>query len=112
MAVDPNGNIQDIGTVTSDSMGHFEKAWKPPVEGTYKILASFAGDDSYWSSADQTALGVTASSPGGQMEPEKPAAEQPIAEAQLITIEIAIIAAIVVAAVIGVAAYWLLKKRS
>ena len=58
-AVDPNGNIQDIGTVTSDSMGHFKTAWTPPVTGTYTILASFAGDESYWSSAAQTALLVT-----------------------------------------------------
>src|SRR4030065_718263 len=59
MAVDANGNVQDIGIVTTDSMGHYEVLWKPPVEGTYKVLATFAGDESYWSSNAETALGVT-----------------------------------------------------
>src|SRR4030066_2536343 len=62
MAVDPNGNIEDIGTVTSDSLGHFETGWTPPVEGTYKILANFAGTESYWASAAETALLVTQAS--------------------------------------------------
>ena len=33
-------------------------AWTPPNEGTYKIIASFAGDDSYGSSASATAVSV------------------------------------------------------
>ncbi|MFB3889271.1 MAG: PQQ-binding-like beta-propeller repeat protein [Candidatus Bathyarchaeia archaeon] len=50
-AVDPNGNTQEIGTVTSDASGNFGFAWTPPVEGTYKVMATFAGSNSYDSSS-------------------------------------------------------------
>jgi PQQ-like domain len=58
-ALDENGNPTDIGTVTTDAYyGTFEKAWTPPAEGTYKIIASFTGDDSYGSSGAATAISV------------------------------------------------------
>jgi outer membrane protein assembly factor BamB len=59
-AKDPNGNIQDIGTVTSDSNGLFHKLWQPPVPGEYIILAEFEGSLSYGGSSAATAIGVTA----------------------------------------------------
>jgi outer membrane protein assembly factor BamB len=58
-AIDSNNNAINIGTViTSPYYGTFEMAWTPPNEGTYKIIASFAGDDSYASSASSTAISV------------------------------------------------------
>ena len=58
-AIDSSGNAVDIGTVTTSAYyGTFEMAWTPPNEGTYKIIASFAGDDSYGSSASATAVSV------------------------------------------------------
>ena len=70
-AIDPNGNVVDVGTVTTDSLGHFELLWTPSTIGTYKVLASFAGDDSYWSSSAETALAVTAApqANGGTEQP-------------------------------------------
>jgi WD40 repeat protein len=59
-AVDPNGNMQTIGTVTSDVNGLYKKMWTPPVAGEYTILAIFDGSASYGSSYAATALGVTA----------------------------------------------------
>jgi hypothetical protein len=60
-ALDSNGNAIDIGTVTTDGYyGTFNKAWIPPAEGDYKIIASFAGDDSYGSSGAATAISVGA----------------------------------------------------
>jgi len=57
-AIDPNGNIQDIGTVTTNGYyGTFSKAWTPTLEGDYQIIASFKGDDSYGSSG--AAIGIT-----------------------------------------------------
>jgi len=47
LAIDPNGNTENLGTVTSDMSGKYQLAWSPPVPGTYKITATFAGDDSY-----------------------------------------------------------------
>jgi outer membrane protein assembly factor BamB len=55
-AIDPNGNTQDIGTVTSDINGLYKKSWTPPVEGAYTIIATFAGTASYGNSYAETAL--------------------------------------------------------
>jgi hypothetical protein len=58
-AIDENGTVTDLGTVTSSGYyGTFEKAWAPASVGTYKIIASFASDDSYGSSAAATAVTV------------------------------------------------------
>lgn len=58
IAYDPNGNIQDIGTVTTDAGGLFKKLWTPPVPGEYTIVAFFEGSASYGASEARTAIGV------------------------------------------------------
>ena len=58
-AIDPNGNTQDIGTVTSDMSGMFKKMWTPPVPGEYTVIASFEGSESYYASYAETAIGVS-----------------------------------------------------
>ncbi|MFB3889529.1 MAG: PQQ-binding-like beta-propeller repeat protein [Candidatus Bathyarchaeia archaeon] len=62
-AIDPNGNFQNIGTVTSDMGGSFGIEWVPPVEGKYQITATFAGSDSYGSSFATTYLSVGPAAP-------------------------------------------------
>ncbi len=62
LALDPNGNVEDLGTVTSDMSGKYQLSFTPPVSGTYKITATFAGDGSYGSSWDETGLIVSAAS--------------------------------------------------
>jgi len=57
-AVDPNGNSQTIGTTTSDIGGSYGLSWTPPVEGTYQVMATFAGTNSYGSSYATTYLTV------------------------------------------------------
>ncbi len=49
-ATDPNGNYQDIGYITSNSLGNFALTWKPPVPGMYTVTASFDGTESYYGS--------------------------------------------------------------
>ena len=54
-AISSNGTAIPIGTVTSDSNGDFSYQWTPPAAGDYKVVATFAGDDSYfdsWASTD------------------------------------------------------------
>ena len=46
-AIDPNGNFQNIGVVTSDVGGTYGLSWTPPVEVKYQITATFAGTNSY-----------------------------------------------------------------
>ncbi|MGE5532943.1 MAG: PQQ-binding-like beta-propeller repeat protein [Bacillota bacterium] len=56
--IDPNGNTYVIGTTTTDANGVFATVYKPPVPGTYKVFATFAGSDSYWQSSSETAFNV------------------------------------------------------
>jgi len=141
-AIDSDGTVYDLGTVTTNGYyGTFSYAWTPPDEGTYEIIASFNGDDSYGSSAAATAVAVgPAPSPSAPIEPEptepeptepeptepeptepepteptepEPTEPEPTepTEAPFITIEIAIIAAVVIAIIIGIASFWALRRR-
>jgi outer membrane protein assembly factor BamB len=56
--LDPNGNVYDIGTVTSDSTGLFKLLWEPLVPGEYTVIAQFPGSEGYWPSYAETAVGV------------------------------------------------------
>ncbi len=53
-AVDSNGNLQEIGTATSDTSGKYGIVWTPPIEGAYHVTATFEGSNSYWGSSDTT----------------------------------------------------------
>ncbi len=101
-AVDPNGNVIDIGTVTSDSDGMFKKTWTPSSEGEYTVYATFDGSNSYYGSYAETAISVVAA-------PASPAVPTPIANPpyELYTIGSAI--AVIVA--IAIVAVLLLRKR-
>jgi len=102
--ITPDGSFDRIGTARSDGYGMFSYMWEPENEGTYTIIVTFEGSDSYWPSYAQTAVGVgPAPTPAGPIEPEAPTG--------LTTTEIAIIAAVVVVAIAGIAAYWILRKR-
>ena len=58
-AMDTDGNAIDIGTATTEAYyGTFSFAWTPDNPGTYTIIASFGGDDSYGSSGASTAIVV------------------------------------------------------
>jgi len=73
-ALDPNNNFVHIGTATSDITGNFGYAFTPEVPGTYQIIATFAGSESYGSSFAQTYIQVDAA-PEASPPPEYP---QPI----------------------------------
>jgi len=52
--VDPNNNTGTIGTAISDITGQYSYSFTPPVPGVYKIIATFGGSHSYFSSTSQT----------------------------------------------------------
>ena len=139
-ALDSTGDYIDLGTVTSDGYyGTFCLAWTPD-EGTYQIIASFAGDDSYGSSSATTYVTVgPAASASVPIEPEEPTPEQPtpeeptpeqptpetptpeqptteepeptVTEQPLISAELAIVIAVIAACIIGAVAYVAFRKR-
>ncbi|MEJ2243676.1 MAG: PQQ-binding-like beta-propeller repeat protein [Candidatus Bathyarchaeota archaeon] len=100
-AYDSNGGMEDLGYVTSDGSGLYTKMWTPENEGEYKIVATFEGSKSYWTSYAETAIGVGAVSSGTPIEPEIP----------IFTTEVAIVLIVAVAAIVGVAAYVMLKRK-
>ena len=104
-AIGSDGSYVDIGTTTTDGYyGTFGIAWTPTEEGTYKIIASFEGDDSYGSSAAATTISV-GPEPAEPVTPDEPA-EAPA----YTTIELAIIAAVIVVAILVIYTLYTVKK--
>ncbi|NLE03416.1 MAG: hypothetical protein GX638_01250, partial [Crenarchaeota archaeon] len=60
--IDENGQSTVIGEVTSDIGGSYGIQWSPPAQGTYQILAEFAGTESYGNSYATTYLSVASAS--------------------------------------------------
>ena len=61
--VDANGNYRELGKTTSDADGFYSLNWKPDIDGTYTVYASFAGSESYWPSHAVTAFAVDPAHP-------------------------------------------------
>jgi len=103
-AIAADNTVTDIGTTTTNGYyGTFSKAWTPPAEGTYQIIATFAGDDSYGSSSASTAVSVGTAPPTVQ-----PPTTQPDNTGLLY----GILTAVVIAIIIGLIAVALaLRKR-
>ncbi len=106
-AVDSNGNYEDLGTVTTDGYyGIFTKTWTPPIEGDYKIIASFAGDDSYGSSSAATTMSVNTAAQANTT----PAQAQATPD-YTITIVGSALAVIIVVAIVGVIMILIFRRR-
>ena len=103
--LDPNGNVYDIGTVTTDANGCYSLMWEPPVPGKYTVQASYAGSESYWPSHAETAFGVTEAPAATPMPTAEPAS---IADMYIVPGIIGIIIAIVV---VGLVLILMLRKR-
>ncbi len=90
-------DVIDLGTVTTNGYyGTFSFAWEPPEEGTYTIVATFEGDESYGSSAAATAITVGPAPP----TPEYPT---PTDYMPMLTIlAVAVVIAIIIVAVLVV----------
>jgi hypothetical protein len=82
--IDPNGNGVDIGTVTSDADGMYVLPYTPRDTGTYKVIATFEGSESYFTSYGTTYFTVVAApSPSvtSLPTPPTPPTETPIVTA-------------------------------
>jgi uncharacterized protein YfaS (alpha-2-macroglobulin family) len=54
--IDPNGNTYTLGTTTSDITGHYSYTFTPTIPGTYRIIATFGGSNSYYGSTAETVM--------------------------------------------------------
>ena len=104
--VDSNGNYRTIGTTTSNADGFFSYNWKPDIEGTYNVVATFAGSESYWPSRAETSFVVDPSPATASPYPE---IVLPPTEMYLMGATAAIIVAI---AIVGVLLALMLRKRA
>ena len=80
---DPNGNFQDYGYTCTDMSGNFAFPFEPEVEGTYQIIATFEGSESYTRSQATTYLAVDEAP---EPFPNVPTAEEIAADAAQRTI--------------------------
>jgi hypothetical protein len=100
--LDPNGNVYDVATATSDVDGFFKTSFIPQVPGEYTISASFAGSESYWPSDAKTAINVEQAPEATPGPTPTPAS---MTDTYLTGSTIAVIAAI------AVVAFLLLRKK-
>ena len=56
--IDPNNNVYEVGTTTSDANGAYKMTFTPPVPGEYTLIATFPGSESYYGSSAATAFSV------------------------------------------------------
>jgi outer membrane protein assembly factor BamB len=104
-AIGSDGSVYDLGSVTTNGYyGTFGMSWTPPAEGTYEVIASFAADDSYGSSAASTMVTV-GPAPAPIQFPEQTAP----ADYTLTIVGAAV--AIIIAVVIAVAAAVLILRK-
>ncbi len=109
-AIDSNNNAITIGTVTTSAYyGTFEMPWTPPTEGTYKIIATFAGDDSYGSSSEATAVSVGAETTSTATTSAGPAITVPD---YTLTIVAGVIAIAVIVIIIGALIMMTIRKKA
>jgi len=92
--IDPNGNFVNIGTATSEMSGVFAFVYTPQIPGLHKIIATFAGSESYGSSYAETFMNVDPAPQPTAVPDPTPA---PMTDTYVVGTGIAVIAAIAVA---------------
>jgi outer membrane protein assembly factor BamB len=109
-AVTPAGDLEYIGTVTSDAYGNYGHGWYPDQVGLYMIIATFEGSRAYYGSTETTYLEV--SEPMDVNCPD-PCPEMPDdigGRLDTVTMYILIVLVLVIIAII-IAIYCLMKCR-
>jgi outer membrane protein assembly factor BamB len=103
--IDPNGNVYDVGTATSDASGFYKVAFTPEVPGEYTIIASFPGSGAYYGSYAETAINVDPA-PTPTVAPTEP--PEPMTDTYVLGLGATSIIAIVA---IGLVIILMLRKR-
>src|SRR5665647_673890 len=61
--IDSNNNFRQIGTTSTDSSGTFGFTWTPDIPGSYTVIATFLGSNSYWGSSAEAHFYASSSAP-------------------------------------------------
>ena len=109
-AIDPNGNRVNLGSTTTDETGSYLFTVTPSMisagAGTYRIITSFAGSNSYWPSYSISGVAIN-SSP--TTAPTTVQQSNLVTTSDLVTyMAIAVIAIIIAIAIVGAL---ILRKR-
>jgi hypothetical protein len=104
--IDSNGNYRNIGETTSDANGAFVFTWTPDIEGTFTVIAKFAGSESYWPSHAESFFTVTKAPPTPS---PYPTVTLPPLEMYILATGAAIIVAVVL---VGAVLALMVKKRA
>ena len=99
---DPNNNMYEVATATSDVNGMYSAVFTPNVPGKYTVIASFKGSESYYGSFAQTAINVEEAP---LPEPTPTTTPAPMTDTYLTGSTIAILAGI------AIAVFLLLRKK-
>jgi uncharacterized protein GlcG (DUF336 family) len=103
--LDSNGNYRTIGTTRSDGSGTYAFTWTPDIPGSFTVVATFAGSNSYYASNAEAHF--YASEPAATPSPQ-PAQTQSMADLYLVPGFVGVIIAIVV---VGATIILLQRKR-
>jgi hypothetical protein len=108
-ALDPNGNMVTLGTTNTDVNGFYSFQVNPDMltagAGTYTVIASFAGSNSYGSSNAESAFTVNSAAP---TTIPQPVSSQPATDMYILGAAVAIIIAI---AIVGIVLLSAIRKR-
>jgi outer membrane protein assembly factor BamB len=104
--IDSNNNCFIIGTTTTDINGQYSYVFTPDIPGTYTIIASFDGSNSYFSSSAQTQM--TFASPPAVTSSPTPA---PASMADLYFLPMSIITIVAIVVIGALLAVLMLRKR-
>ena len=103
--LDSNGNYRNIGATTSNADGFFTFNWKPDIEGTYTVYASFEGSEAYYPSHALTSFVVD---PAPATATEQSVQEPSMADQYFLPMSVAIIVVVVIGIAISLLS---LRKR-
>jgi len=108
-AVDPNGNVNVIGTATSNYQGNYGLQWTPTTPGLYTIYATFAGSNSYYTSSASTDATVSTAATPTSTPMSTSTAQSSVSNSDLVTYLIIVAIAIILA--IAIVGALLLRKK-
>jgi hypothetical protein len=106
--LDSNGNYRSIGSTTTDGSGMYTLTWKPDITGDYKVVATFSGSESYYSSSAETSFTVD---PAPATTAETTPAPASMADQYFLPVSIGMIIAIVIVALLLAFVLLMLRKR-